>query len=120
MVPLAHLGNVKQQKGESLKLYLNWFMNKLSKVRWVLNARVLAHLTNGVLPETPFWDELQQKKCKNVSEFYKKASKYIKLENLKEALRKAKKPSTSKKMSQENKIEDKKGGEKRKTGKIWI
>ena len=83
----------------------------------MLDVGVLAHITNGVLLETLFWDELQQKECKSVSEFYKKANKYLKLENSKEALHKAKESSTSKKVSQEKKVEEKKRGEKRKTGK---
>ena len=85
---LSHLGNVKQKNGESFKSYLNCFTTELSRVRLALDIGVLAHLTNEVLLETPFWDELQQKKCKNVSEFYKKASKFLKLENSKEVLRK--------------------------------
>ena len=66
-MPLAHLGNVKQHEGESLKSFLNCFATKLSRVRWAPDAEVLAHLTNGVLLETAFLDELQQKrmqKCK--------------------------------------------------------
>ena len=62
---------------------------ELSKVRWPLDVGILAHLTNGVLLETSFWDELQQKECKSVSEFYEKHSKSLKLENSKEALHKA-------------------------------
>ena len=119
-VPLTHLGNVEQQEGESLKSYLNQFVTELSSVRWALDARVLAHLTNKVLLETLFQDELQQNECKNVSEFYIKVIKYLKLENSKKALCKAKEPSTSKKTSQENKIEDKKKGKKRKTGEKTI
>ena len=84
-VLLAHLGNVKQKKGESLKSYLNHFTMELSRVRSALDAGVLSHLINGVLPETPFWDKLPQKECKSVSEFYKKATKFLKLENSKEA-----------------------------------
>ena len=36
-----------------------------------------------------FWDKLQQKECRIVSEFYKKANKFLKLENSKEVLHKA-------------------------------
>ena len=56
---LAHLGNVKQKKGESLKSYLNRFTEELAYVRWTSDVGILAHLTNGVLLETPFWDEPQ-------------------------------------------------------------
>ena len=54
VISLAHLGNVKQQERESLKSFLNCFTKELSRVRWVPNAGALAHLTNGVLPETAF------------------------------------------------------------------
>ena len=64
------------------------------------DVRVLAHLTNGVLLETPFWDEVQQKECRSVSELYRKASKFLKLEDSKEALHKAKGVATGKKNDQ--------------------
>ena len=51
---LAHLGNVKQKKVESLKSYLNHFTTEHSRIRWAPNAGVLAHLSNVVLLETPF------------------------------------------------------------------
>ena len=54
IVPLAHLGNVKQRKGKSLKSYLKHFTTESAYVRWTPDASILAHLTNGVLPETPF------------------------------------------------------------------
>ena len=57
---------------------------------WSPDASVPAHLTNGVLPKTSLWDELQQKECQSVDEFYKKARKYLKLEDSKEALHKTK------------------------------
>ena len=53
---------------------------------WSPDAGILDNLTNGVLPETLFWDELQQKECQSVGKFYKKARKYLKLEDSKEAL----------------------------------
>ena len=59
-------------------------------VTWSPNARIIAHLTNGVFPETLFWDELIQKECQSVDDFYRKACKYLKLEDSKEALRKKK------------------------------
>ena len=63
--------------------------HRVVRVRWAPDAGVLAHLTNRVLPETPFWDELQQKECRSMSEFCKKTKKFLKLENLKKALHKA-------------------------------
>ena len=71
-------------KEESLKSYLNYFTTELAYVIWTLDASILAHLTNGVLPETPFWEELQQKECRSVSEYFRKANKFLKLENSKE------------------------------------
>ena len=52
---------------------------------------------NGVLHKALFWDELQQKKCRSVDEFYRKVRKYLKLEDSKEALRKTEGATTSKK-----------------------
>ena len=87
-IPLTHLGNVKQNKGETLKSYINRLNKMLNFVTWPPDAGILAHLTNRVLPEIPFWDELQQKECQIVDEFYRKARKYLKLEDSKEALHK--------------------------------
>ena len=54
IVPLAHLGNVKQKKGKNLKSYINYF-NKMSNfMAWSPDAGVLTDLTNGVLLETLF------------------------------------------------------------------
>ena len=83
-----------------MKFYLNHFTTKQSRVRRALDVGVLSHLTNGLLPETPFWDKLQQE-CRSVSEFYKKASNFLKLENLKEALHKLKKRPQTKRMIKE-------------------
>ena len=52
---------------------------------------------NGVLPKTPFWDELQYKECWSVDEFYRDAHKFLKLEDSNEALCKTKGIATSKK-----------------------
>ena len=111
---MAHLGNVKQKKGEALKSYINCFNEMSNFVTWLSNAGVLAHLTNGVLPETLFWDELPQKNCRSVGEFYRKASKFLKLEDSKEALRKAEGAKTSKNDQGEatyGKSKDKRKGE---------
>lgn len=97
-----------------MKSSLNYFTIELSRVRWALDLGVLAHLTNGVLLETTFWDELQQKECKSISEFYTKASKLLKLGNSKEALHKAKEASTNKKNSKEIKMKIRKGARREK------
>ena len=106
------MGNVKQKKGESLKLYLNHFTTEQARVRWAPDEGVLVHLTNGVLPRIPLWDELQQKECRSIRKFYKKASKLLKLENLKEALHKAQEATTSKKKDQGDKVEQKSGNDR--------
>ena len=51
-IPFAHLGNVKQRKGESLKSYFNRFMEESTYVKGMPDVGVLTHLTNGVLPKT--------------------------------------------------------------------
>ena len=94
---MAHLGNVKQKKGETLKLYINRFNDMSNFVTWSPHAGILTHLMNGVPPETPFWDKLQQKECRSVDEFYRKSHKYLKLEDSKEAMHKTKGTTTGKK-----------------------
>ena len=80
---------------------------------WSSNPRILAHLTNGVLSETPFWDELQQKECRSIDEFYRKARKYLKLEDSKEALRKIELMKNDKKNDLGARVESQKGQDKR-------
>ena len=67
---------------------------------WFLDTRVLTYLTNGVLPETLFLDTLQQKECRSMDKFYRKSHKHMKLEDSKEALRKAKWVEANKKNDQ--------------------
>ena len=89
----------------------------LNFVMWSPDVEVLAHLTNGVIPETLFLDELQQKECRSVGEFYRKANKFLKLEDSKEALRKAEGVATGKKNDQGEatncKTKDKQRGEEK-------
>ena len=95
----------------------------LNFVTWSPDTGILAYLTNGVPPETPFWDELQQKECWSMEEFYQKARKYLKLEDSKEALRKAKGVVTNKKndpgmVVDSSKEQDKRRGEDKQL-KVW-
>ena len=78
-------------------------------VTWSPDAGILAHLTNGVLPETLLWDKLQQKECQSVDKFYKKARKYLKLEDSKKALCKMEEVTTDKKNDLEVEVEGQKG-----------
>ena len=119
-IPLAHLGNVKQKKGETLKSYINHFNDMSNFVTWWSDARILAHLTNGVLPEAPFWDELQQKECRSVDEFYRKVCKNLKLEDSKEAMRKIEGMTTSKKNDIRARVDRQKGQEKSREEDKWV
>ena len=55
---MAPLGNMKQNKVENLKSYIKHFNNMANFVTWSPDVGILAHLTNMVLLETPFWDKL--------------------------------------------------------------
>ena len=73
----------------------------------------MAHFTNGVLLETLYWDELQQKECQSIDKFYRKACKYLKLEDSKEALHKIG-MTTDKKNDLRVGVKGQKGQDKRK------
>ena len=64
-----------------MKSYISHFNDMSNFMTWSPDAWIVAHLLNGVLPKTPLWDELQQKECWRVDEFYRKANKYLKLED---------------------------------------
>ena len=86
-----------------------------NSVTWWPDARILAHLMNGVLSETLFWDELQQNECRSIDEFYRKTCKYLKLEDSTEALCKMEGVTTNKKNDlgvrvEGQKVQDKKRG----------
>lgn len=81
----------------SLKSYINHFNAEFLKVSYALDVGVLAHLTSGVLPKIRFWDDLQDKDCKTLPEFYRMAGKYLRIENIQEALDTAKDFSIGKK-----------------------
>ena len=76
------------EEGRNLKSDINHFNYMSNFVTCSLGVGILAHLTNGLLLETSFWDELQRKECRSVDEFYRKAHKYLKLKDFKEALHK--------------------------------
>ena len=70
----------------------------------------------GCFPKPHSGMSLQQKECRSVSEFYRKASKFLKLEDSKEALRNAEGVAASKKndlgeVPDNNKSKDKRRGE---------
>ena len=54
-----------------------------------------------------------KRECRSVSEFYKKASKFLKLEGFKKALRKAEGTPTNKKNDQREALDGSKNKEKR-------
>ena len=112
-IPLAHLGNVKQKKGETLKPYINRFNEMSNFMIWSLDAGILAYPTNGVLSKTPFWDKLQQKECQSIDEFCKKTHKYLKVEDSREALRKIEGMTTDKKNDLGVGVKGQKGQDKR-------
>ena len=100
---------MKQKKGETLKSYINSFNDMSNFMTWSLDVGILAHLTNGVLLETLFWDELQQKEFQSMYELYRKAHKYLKLEDSNEAMCKTKGMTTNKKNDLGAGVEARKG-----------
>ena len=114
MVPLAHLGNFKQRKGECLKSFLNRFTTELSKVRWAPDAGVLAHLTNGVFLELNYRTSSSQNSAKMWASFTKRQANSWNWRIIRRLLHKAQEASTSKKNDQWEKVKKKKGSEKRK------
>ena len=57
-IPLAHLSNVKQKKGETLKSYINHFNEMSNFVTWSLDAGILAHLTKGSTLQMKYFPRL--------------------------------------------------------------
>ena len=72
-----------------------------------------------MLSETSFWDELQQKECRIVDEFYRKGHKYLKLEDSKEALCKPERTTTGKKSDPRARVKGQKRQDKRRREDKW-
>ena len=96
-----------------MKSYINLFNDMSNFITWSPDVRIVARLMNKVLPETPFWDKLQQKECRSVDKFYRKARKHLKLKDSKEALRKTEGTTTDKKTDPKTGVDGQNGQDKR-------
>ena len=57
----------------------------------------------GVHPKTKLWHNLQEKDCRTLKEFYARAEKYLRVENVEEALGKVDSPTKISKDKKEKK-----------------
>ncbi|XP_062103648.1 uncharacterized protein LOC133814741 [Humulus lupulus] len=76
----SSLENIKQQSGESLKKYIVRFNIEASLARDVDDSNHLMAIRAGILPESAFWDDLQQKSVRTIMEFTLRAQRFINVE----------------------------------------
>ena len=95
--------NIKKREGETFKSYLKWFNDKAARVHSVPEGGVLFYAMGGVRPKTKLWNDLQERDCRTLEEFYAKAEKYLCVENVEEALGKDDSPTKNSKDKKENK-----------------
>ena len=95
--------NIKQREGETLKSYLKHFNDEAAKVHSVPEDGVLFAAMGGVCPKTKLWNDLQERDCRTLEEFYARAEKYLRVENTEEALGKTDSPIKNPKDKKEKK-----------------
>ena len=103
--------NIKQCEGETLKFYLKRFNDEAARVHSAPEGGVLFAAMSGVCLKTKLWNDLQERDCRALEEFYARAEKYLRIENTEEALGKI---DSSTKNPKENKKEMKRKNEESK------
>lgn len=78
------LVDIRQKEGESLKSYIQRFMQTASRAKIVGNEGKMMEITAGVRRQSDLWKSFKKNGVKTTQEFLDRADKYIKLE---EALR---------------------------------
>ena len=74
------MANIKQKVGETLKQYLAKFNIEVARARGVDDSSHLMAIRTGILPASPFWDNLQRKLVYTLAEFTKRAQRAVNLE----------------------------------------
>ena len=72
--------DIRQKEGESLKSYIQRFMQAASRAKSVDDEGKMMAITAGVRPQTDLWKSLSKNGVKTTQEFLDRADKYIKLE----------------------------------------
>ena len=89
--------NIKQGEGETLKSYLKRFSDEAARVHSAPEGEILFAAMGGVLLKTKLWNDLQERDCRTLEDFYARAEKYLCVENAKKALGKTDSPIKNRK-----------------------
>ena len=89
--------NIKQHEGETLRSYLRHFKDEAARVHSAPEGGVLFAAMGGVHPKIKLWNDLQERDCRTLEEFYARVEKYLRVENVEEALGKADSPTKNSK-----------------------
>ena len=95
--------NIKLHEGETLKSYLKRFSDEAARVHSAPEGGVLFAAMGGVCPNTKLWNDLQERDCRTLEEFYAIFEKYLCIENTNEALGKTNSPIKNPKDKKEKK-----------------
>ena len=106
--PGSSLTNIKQREGETLKSYLRHFSDEAARVHSAPEEGVLFAAMGGVRPKTKLWNDLQERDCRTLEEFYARAEKHLRVENAEEALGKPDSPINNSKDRKEKKAKNEK------------
>ena len=81
------LTNVRQQPGETLKSYLTRFNLEVARARDVDDSGHLMDIHAGVLPGSALWDDMQGKPVRSITEFNRRAQRFVNVEEARSTLK---------------------------------
>ncbi|PON33958.1 hypothetical protein PanWU01x14_348430 [Parasponia andersonii] len=85
------LSAIRQGPEETLRSYLNRFTSELAKINNPPEGGVLTLMMARVRPETKLWEELLERECRTLEDFYQRVGRHLRLESSSENLQKTKK-----------------------------
>ena len=87
----SSLANIIQKVGDTLKQYLTKFNIEAARAWGVDDSSHLLAIRAGILPSSPFWDDLQRNSVYTLAEFTKRAQRAVNLEEARLLLNKDRK-----------------------------
>ena len=89
------LTNVRQQPNETLKSYLTRFNLEVARARDVDDSGHLMAVRAGVMPGSPLWEDMQRKPVRSLTEFNRRAQRFVNVEEARSALNMTSQPITT-------------------------
>ena len=89
------LTNVRQQPGETLKSYLTRFNLEVARARNADDSGHFMAVQAGVMPGSALWDDMQRKLVRSITEFNRRAQRFVNVEEARSTLNVTSQPETT-------------------------